>query len=422
MSWQAWIIIAWLAGSLLFLSYVAVGFISLRRLERRCSHIIHGSWPILLRELCTQLGVRRRVDLLGSPDRAMPMTWGLWRTRLLLPDSSSTWAADQRRTVLLHELAHARRWDCATQLVVQIACALYWFNPLVWLAWRRMQTEREQACDDLVLASGTKASAYAEQLLHIASEMPATRFSAAAIAMARPSRLEGRLLAILDVRRNRRTLTWSAVALAMLLVGTVAVPLAMVRAASRQTLPDGGADSISSSAASTVLVEPSTRSSRSVPTQPPEGFGRIVDVQGNPIAGAKIRSTHPEWSTESGRDGLFRLPPPLRVAAPESNATASLTITATGCIKREDVGLWLNGYGEIGPNKGVIQLHRAGRLEGRVLGPDGKPMAGAPLSVTAWEQYPIEGRMTANAVQGITDRDGRFVITDVPPGDLLLYY
>jgi len=55
-----------------------------------------------------------------------------------------------------------------------------------------MQIERERACDDLVLSTGTKASIYAEQLLQIASEMPAVRFSAAAIAMARPSTLEGR--------------------------------------------------------------------------------------------------------------------------------------------------------------------------------------------------------------------------------------
>ncbi|MEI8195301.1 MAG: M56 family metallopeptidase, partial [Phycisphaerae bacterium] len=233
--WQAWVILAWLAGSLGLLGRVLLGFLSLWWVERGATRITEGSWPSLLRQLGGQLGVRRGVELLRSSRRAMPMTWGLWRTRVLLPADSAAWTPEQRRTVLLHELAHAKRWDCGTQLVVQVVCALYWFNPLVWLAWRRIQTERERACDDLVLSTGTKASAYAEQLLHIAAEMPAVRFSAAAIALARPSKLEGRLLAILDGTRNRKSLTMATLVFAMLLGLTLVLPLAALRAQVAQT-------------------------------------------------------------------------------------------------------------------------------------------------------------------------------------------
>ena len=72
--------------------------------------------------------------------------------------------------------------------------ALYWFNPLAWLAWRRLLAESERACDDLVLAQGGKASDYAEHLLTVASGAKAVRMlSSAAIAMARPSQLQGAL-------------------------------------------------------------------------------------------------------------------------------------------------------------------------------------------------------------------------------------
>jgi beta-lactamase regulating signal transducer with metallopeptidase domain len=232
--WQTWVLLAWLAGSALLLGYVALGFASLRWLQRRSSRITSGSWPILLRQLCDQIGLGRPVQLLSSPHRTMPMTWGIWRTRLLLPEDSTSWSNEQRRTVLLHELAHAKRWDCLTQLVVQVACALYWFNPLLWLAWKRIEAEREQACDDLVLSAGTKASAYAEQLLHIASEMPAVRYSAAAIAMARPSQLEDRLLAILDVTRNRRNLTRWGVVIAAAAAMALIVPMACMKAAGQE--------------------------------------------------------------------------------------------------------------------------------------------------------------------------------------------
>ncbi|MGD0137627.1 MAG: M56 family metallopeptidase [Tepidisphaeraceae bacterium] len=233
-NWQTWVLLAWVAGSALLLGYVALGFASLWWLQQRSSRITVGGWPILMRQLCDQLGFRRPVELLSSPRRTMPMTWGIWRTRLLLPEDSATWSNEQRRTVLLHELAHAKRWDCLTQLVVQLARALYWFNPLLWLAWKRMQTEREQACDDLVLSTGTKASAYAEQLLHIASEMPVVRFGAAAIAMARPNKLEGRLLAILDMTRNRRDLTRWGVLIAAAAALALIIPMACMKAAGQE--------------------------------------------------------------------------------------------------------------------------------------------------------------------------------------------
>ena len=70
------------AGTLMLLGHVALGFLSLIWLQRRSTRITEGSWPILLRQLCGQLCIRRPVTLLSSPRRTMPMTWGLWRTRL----------------------------------------------------------------------------------------------------------------------------------------------------------------------------------------------------------------------------------------------------------------------------------------------------------------------------------------------------
>ena len=82
-------------------------------------------------EASETLRLRRRVALWQSAHNVMPLTWGWWRPVVLLPAEAGQWPAERRRIVLLHELAHVKRWDCLTQLIAGVVCALYWFNPLV---------------------------------------------------------------------------------------------------------------------------------------------------------------------------------------------------------------------------------------------------------------------------------------------------
>jgi len=227
-----WALALWAAGAGVALAPLVLGALSLWRLERGARPITSGPWADLLERLRLDLRINRRAVLLESDRRTMPMAWGLFRPRLLVPASAADWSAECRRVVLLHELAHVRRWDCLTQFVVRVARGLHWFNPLAWLGAHRATIEHETACDDLVLAGGGDAPRYAEHLLEVASRLPVERVAAAAaIAMARPSKLEGRLLAILDGTRNRRALRAASVALAVVVAAAALVPLASLRAA-----------------------------------------------------------------------------------------------------------------------------------------------------------------------------------------------
>ncbi|MFO1001610.1 MAG: M56 family metallopeptidase [Planctomycetaceae bacterium] len=182
------------------------------------------------------LGVTRPVQMMLDPHRSIPVVWGLWKTRLQLPAKAISWSDEQLRSVLLHELAHVRRQDLFVLALTQLACALYWFNPLVWLAAWRLHVERERACDDLVLASGVRASAYAEHLLNVATQLNSSRWThACGLAMARNSSLHGRLTAVLSEKQNRRRMTTLITCVSLMIVGAISVPIAMLQAASVQS-------------------------------------------------------------------------------------------------------------------------------------------------------------------------------------------
>jgi HEAT repeat protein len=211
----------------MFLGLAAVAWMS-----RRTPEVSDAAWLAQAHSLARSLGLSH-VRFLRGGASTMPMAWGIFRAAVLMPADADTWPSHRLRVVLLHELAHVKRRDCLTHLVAQIACAAYWFNPLAWMAARRLRMERERACDDLVLAAGTRGSDYADQLLDIARVMRAGRFPAvmagASLAMAQRSQLEGRLMAILDPSVPRRGLTRARALAAGLVFALVIVPVASVQ-------------------------------------------------------------------------------------------------------------------------------------------------------------------------------------------------
>ena len=227
MRMPSWILVAWAVGAILSAMPVLLGMLSLRRVTRGS---IPATDPVLLelvRRLSAQAGVRRPIRLIRSPSRTIPMTWGLFRPIILLPDDAASWPEGRLTTALLHELAHVRRRDFLTQLTARAACVAYWFNPLAWLALARVRREQEHAADDFALECGLDRHGYAVDLLAIVTGRSLSGPRAAvATAMAVPSRLERRLRGILDDRRPRRGPGRRAMALIAAASAILVVPLA----------------------------------------------------------------------------------------------------------------------------------------------------------------------------------------------------
>ena len=230
--------LGWALLTALLLARFLVGIVRMARLTRRAAPVNLDSWPLLLAEAARLAGVARPVRLLASQETTVPLTWGLARPVVLLPPDHEEWSDERRRAVLIHELAHVARWDYATQFATQICCALYWFNPLIWLAARGLRQERERACDDRVLGAGTRASTYAGELLEIARSSLGVRAPGPALAMARRSELEGRLLAILNPRVHREGPRPRAAFLFGVGALLLTLPLAAFRLASEPPRPE----------------------------------------------------------------------------------------------------------------------------------------------------------------------------------------
>ena len=178
-------------------------------------------------QLARALGIRRTVRVLSSGIVPVPMTWGVLRPVVLLPQDAAAWPPARLHAVLLHELIHVRRWDLAAQAIGQLACFLYWFHPLAWVGAARLRREREAACDDAVLQQGIPAHEYAGHLTELARSFAAARRAwSDAPAMAEGSGLELRVRALLDRNRSRTPLTRRAAALVALAAAACIVPMA----------------------------------------------------------------------------------------------------------------------------------------------------------------------------------------------------
>jgi TonB family protein len=236
-AWLGWMLSLWAIGSMLLAARIAVGEVRAYGLARRSQLLETNQAKSILENLRRRLRISRTVKLRISSEIATPFTWGAFHPNVLLPVEAHQWSRKQLEFVLAHELAHVNRYDCLTQTPAQVACALFWFHPLVWLAAFEMRKEREGACDDMVLSLGHRSTDYAEFLVVLCRGLRRPHGAwLTSIAMAQSSQLEVRMKALLDPELNHRPLAASRVLLAATLAVVLLLPMAAIRATAKNGL------------------------------------------------------------------------------------------------------------------------------------------------------------------------------------------
>ena len=225
----------WGTGTILVLGSLALGIVRVQRV-RRTALPYRGARP-MLSTLTTRAHIAADVDLVVHDDIRTPMTCGTVRHAIVLPPDASGWSDAELTRALVHELEHVSRRDWVTQVFARAICALYWFHPLVWMAYRQLCLEAEYACDDAVVAR-EEHTMYADQLVTLARRL-ATAPPIASLGMAHRSDLSARVTAVLDHTRPRgrtgaRRATAIAVAAACVL--TTLAPLRLVAASTSSAL------------------------------------------------------------------------------------------------------------------------------------------------------------------------------------------
>ena len=164
-----YLVVAWALGAALGFSHVVLGLHRLRGLRATCVPVHLGELDPALRATLDEVRQHRRVTLCTSDAVRVPSALGYFRPAVVLPKWALVEVPPQELSaILLHELAHLRRYDDWTNLAQKLVKAIFFFHPAVWFIESRLTLAREMACDDAVLAANFSPRAYAASLVSLA--------------------------------------------------------------------------------------------------------------------------------------------------------------------------------------------------------------------------------------------------------------
>lgn len=225
--------IAWTGIAALLLVRLAIGLVSVSQLIAKSSAI---DWKTLRSgtENLPERLISRRVTVRESSHVLVPVTIGWLRPKVLLPAEWSQWSGEKLKAVLIHELTHVSRGDCAIAFIADLNRSLHWYHPLAWWLQRHLAELAEEACDDAAIVYTGNPTRYATHLLEVAASLTqhSGRVVCPGMPMAQRSNVETRISMILDFTRPpSKNLTWKAA----ILIALVSIPMIGLAAALRPT-------------------------------------------------------------------------------------------------------------------------------------------------------------------------------------------
>jgi GWxTD domain-containing protein len=223
----------WIAGVVLFQLRSLASWMGVWRMRHRGVCCAPDRWLRRLADLREAMRVSKPVALLESCLTEMPVVVGYLRPAILAPVGMlAGMPSDQIEAILLHELAHIRRADYLVNLAQMAVESFLFYHPAIWWIGGVIRAERENCCDDLVVASSVDARQYAAALTALEENRWAAQEAALAATGGNLVKRVRRLLNPLKAREGPR-----AVLTPVLSAGILAVAAAMVLSAWQTQTP-----------------------------------------------------------------------------------------------------------------------------------------------------------------------------------------
>jgi len=226
------LILVWLAGTAVVSSRVVIGAMSASAATRGKTAIPGpelGRLERLAARASAKIGLRRGVPVMLKTDVRVPQVRGILKPVIVLPVQAAAWSGSRLTAVMLHELAHIKRYDHIVRPLANLASSWLWFNPFVWLALSRLRRESEKACDDYVQCAGTNRLDYAEQLYDMCRDLQSSaKLASAALMLIRKKELEERIVYLLSKAPDRKPMNLKRRLIAALVVALTAIPVISV--------------------------------------------------------------------------------------------------------------------------------------------------------------------------------------------------
>lgn len=323
----------WLAGALGVAGFGLMSDVRLWLRVRTLRPVTDARILDLFEDCKAEMGVHTIVGLILTDRISSPCVFGVVRPRVLLPVGTlESLTEEQLRFVFLHELAHLKRWDNVMGWFMLLAQILHWFNPLVWYSFFRMRTDRELACDHMVLSavSGNESTDYGSTIMDLSTDLPRLRSipSVAGIAESR-SLLKRRIEMIADFQPRTKARPVFVVAL-LLVTALVTLTDAQNVRQRRHTVVDRMPQAMFDK----LLLYYSFDK---------DGGSRVVDISGMDFHGKNIKARH----TSEGRCG----------AAMAFNGENSQIVVKDMKLKTYSFAAWVKTDTDGMNNRVLFQLH-----------------------------------------------------------------
>lgn len=170
----------WIVGVLVLAGFSIHAWMKLRAIKKSVSPVVDKDIITLFKHSKQQLNISKNILLGMSNEVRSPLTFGLRKTYVILPVRFEEWLSKEDiKHIFLHELNHYKYKDIPTNYLMVFFQIIYWFNPLIWIAFKEMRLDREIACDHAVLTSLDNQShkKYGNTIIHFIDKSPAPQYN-----------------------------------------------------------------------------------------------------------------------------------------------------------------------------------------------------------------------------------------------------